>query len=105
MPWIAVAEAAKLKTGEAIEVLVDGEVIAIFRTLDGLYAIDGICAHQGGPISRGKVDGDCVTCPWHGWRYRLSNGNNANTDKPMLKSYNVRETDGQIELRRGDTEL
>jgi nitrite reductase/ring-hydroxylating ferredoxin subunit len=36
------------------------------------------CAHLGGPLHQGRlreVDGDpCLTCPWHGSTYRLSDG-------------------------------
>jgi nitrite reductase/ring-hydroxylating ferredoxin subunit/uncharacterized membrane protein len=41
------------------------------------------CAHLGGPLHQGRVvsgdpdgnpDGDCVTCPWHGSTFRLSDG-------------------------------
>jgi nitrite reductase (NADH) small subunit len=98
MTWVRVATTAELADNSALEVLVGGEVVAIFRTNNRLFAIDGICAHQGGPLARGKVSEDCVTCPWHGWRYKLESGDNATTDKPMLKPYLVREIDGHIEL-------
>jgi nitrite reductase/ring-hydroxylating ferredoxin subunit/uncharacterized membrane protein len=36
------------------------------------------CAHLGGPLHQGHVvsdpDGDCVTCPWHGSTFRVSDG-------------------------------
>ena len=41
------------------------------------------CAHLGGPLHQGRVvnaegegdpDGDCVTCPWHGSTFRVSDG-------------------------------
>jgi nitrite reductase (NADH) small subunit len=102
MAWIRIAASDQLADNSALEVLVQGEVVAVFRTKNNLFAIDGICAHQGGPLSRGKVSEDCVTCPWHGWRYKLASGDNATTDKPMLKPYPIRETDGQIELLVAD---
>jgi nitrite reductase/ring-hydroxylating ferredoxin subunit/uncharacterized membrane protein len=36
------------------------------------------CAHLGGPLHQGRVTGDgdqeCVTCPWHGSTFRISDG-------------------------------
>lgn len=29
---------------------------------------------MGGPLGEGEVDGTCVVCPWHGWRYDLETG-------------------------------
>jgi len=71
------------------EVLIAGRVIAIFRTPAGTYAVDGMCAHQGGPIAKGSLDGSCVTCPWHGWQYDVRTGNNILTGRQMLTTYPV----------------
>ncbi len=99
MGWRAVCRASELGEGQAIEVVIDSNVIALFRSGGQLYAIDGICAHQGGPIARGRVEHDCVTCPWHGWQYHLRNGHNAVTNKPMLRSYPIQQTADQIEIQ------
>lgn len=71
------------------EVLVSNRVIAIFKTAVGFFATDGMCAHQGGPLAKGQLDGNCVTCPWHGWQYDVTNGNNMLTGKQMLSRYPV----------------
>ncbi len=31
--------------------------------------ISGACNHVGGPLGRGTLVGDYVTCPWHQWRF------------------------------------
>jgi nitrite reductase (NADH) small subunit len=80
------------------EIFIEGLVIAVFRNAGKLYAMDGMCMHQGGPIARGKVESGCVTCPWHGWQYELNSGNNAATGKPMLSTYPIRDHEGWIEI-------
>jgi nitrite reductase/ring-hydroxylating ferredoxin subunit len=92
--WVIVAATDRLQEGEAIEVLLGDEVVAIWRFGGELFALDGLCAHQGGPLARGVVAGGCVTCPWHGWRYRLADGCN-----PMLRRFEAREEFGNILLR------
>src|SRR5262245_8197520 len=73
--FVKLASLSDLPPGSAVEVDHEGRLYAIFHRPDGqLFAIDGICAHQGGPIADGEVDGTVVTCPWHGWRFDLGTG-------------------------------
>jgi nitrite reductase/ring-hydroxylating ferredoxin subunit len=45
---------------------VGGKHIALFNIEGTYYAIDDTCTHKGGPLSEGEVQGNKVTCPWHG---------------------------------------
>jgi nitrite reductase/ring-hydroxylating ferredoxin subunit len=45
--------------------------------VDGvLHAVDNNCPHNGGPLSKGTLDGQTVTCPWHAWRWDVTSGRN-----------------------------
>jgi nitrite reductase/ring-hydroxylating ferredoxin subunit/uncharacterized membrane protein len=48
------------------------------RTGDAVHVLSDHCAHLGGPLHQGRVvtvrDAACVTCPWHGSTFRLSDG-------------------------------
>ena len=33
------------------------------------FTLDGICPHAGGPLAKGALNGNVVTCPWHGWQF------------------------------------
>lgn len=99
MTWHRVCEFADLPAAEkgGAEFVVAGNLIAVFRLRDEqVAAIDGMCAHQGGPLAQGKLDGRCLTCPWHGWQYDITNGHNVLTDKPMLSVYAVEVRDGEV---------
>ncbi len=102
MGFHQVADSDSLVEGRGIEVVWQGNIIAVFRHSGGLYAIDGLCAHQGGPLARGKLCEGKVECPWHGWTYDLISGANAATCQPMLRTYPVREQDGKIEIDLDD---
>ena len=54
--------------------LAGAEAVAIFRDNGALSAISNLCAHQNGPLGEGRVIDGCVTCPWHGYQYRLRDG-------------------------------
>ncbi len=98
MAWQTVCESNDLDEGQSVEFVFRGDVIAVYRHGNALYAIDGICMHQGGPLARGQLANGIVTCPWHGWQYELASGNHAPTCKPMLQTYKIQESDGKIEI-------
>ncbi len=52
----------------------DGVAVALFKTPQGLFAIDASCVHEDGPLGEGAVEGTVVTCPYHDWRYDLRDG-------------------------------
>lgn len=72
--FVKVAKKSEIpsETGKYVEV--KGREIALFKIEDKVYAIDHICAHQGGPLAEGGTDGAVVTCPWHGWQYDVKTG-------------------------------
>ncbi len=48
------------------------------RQGQAVHVLSDHCAHLGGPLHQGRVitvrEADCVTCPWHGSTFRLSDG-------------------------------
>ena len=53
---------------------VDGRRICIVRTETGVHAIDNACPHQGYGLTQGALEGDVLTCEWHNWKFRVSDG-------------------------------
>lgn len=97
--WESVGKSTDVGEKQGVEFLVGSDVVAVFRQEGKLYAVDGICAHQGGPIAKGALDKTCVTCPWHGWQYNIENGENILTKRKMLRTFDVREIEGRIEIK------
>jgi len=74
-PWVLAGPAAAIPEGGAIAIRPPvGEKIAIFRHQGRLSAVTNLCAHQNGPLAEGRVVDGCITCPWHGFQYRLEDG-------------------------------
>ena len=76
--------------------------LAVVRNGDRILAVHHQCAHAGGPLAEGRLVDDAIECPWHGSRYRMSDGHNvrgpAMYDQP---AYDVRRADsGGWEVRR-----
>jgi|SRR6056297_2488535 len=100
--WTPVADESQLvDEGCAIEVVVGSSILAIFRHQGDLYALDGMCAHQGGPLAEGSVSHGCVTCPWHGWQYELETGIQTINRQPLQQTYPVRIRDRKVEVQLG----
>lgn len=59
---------------------VDGEEIAVFYEDGEYFAVNNVCPHQGGPLGDGKVENQCVYCPWHGWEFDIESGDHAHSD-------------------------
>jgi nitrite reductase/ring-hydroxylating ferredoxin subunit len=81
------------------------QTLVVVRKGTGLEALHDVCAHQGCSLSEGTLAGDAIECQCHGSRFRLRDGlvvrGPAVYDQPH---YEVRETDGKIEVRRTDTQ-
>jgi DMSO/TMAO reductase YedYZ heme-binding membrane subunit/nitrite reductase/ring-hydroxylating ferredoxin subunit len=73
-----------------------GERIALVRNDDEISALHGVCAHQGGPLYEGKLIDGCLTCPWHGWQYRPSDGCAPPPFTERIATYRLRLKDGRV---------
>ncbi|MFN3648850.1 MAG: nitrite reductase small subunit NirD [Armatimonadota bacterium] len=87
----------RVPAGEGRRFLVLGQEIAVFRGRDGsLYATQDRCPHRGAPLSEGILGGGEVICPYHAYRFDLAGGACANDAACAIRTYPVREEDGQL---------
>jgi nitrite reductase/ring-hydroxylating ferredoxin subunit/uncharacterized membrane protein len=76
--------------------------LVVIRQGDTVHALHAVCAHAGGPLDQGTIVNGCVECPWHGSRFRLTDGlvrqGPSVYDQP---SYEIRAAEGGgYEVRR-----
>jgi nitrite reductase (NADH) small subunit/3-phenylpropionate/trans-cinnamate dioxygenase ferredoxin subunit len=97
--FLTVCWVGELSEGQGKTVLVGGKRIAVFRDGGQYVAIEDVCPHQGSSLAGGIVANGIVTCPLHGWRFRLQDG--AWADFPRLKigSYPVRVEGTEIQVQ------
>ena len=43
--------------------------IAVFNVDGKFFAVSDACPHAGAPLSDGWIEGNELTCPWHGWTF------------------------------------
>jgi nitrite reductase/ring-hydroxylating ferredoxin subunit/DMSO/TMAO reductase YedYZ heme-binding membrane subunit len=90
-PWLMAARVGDIAEGRAIVVHPPGgEAVAIFRHAGALSAISNLCAHQNGPLGEGCVVDGLITCPWHGFQYRLEDGRAPAPFTEKLATYRLR---------------
>jgi nitrite reductase/ring-hydroxylating ferredoxin subunit/DMSO/TMAO reductase YedYZ heme-binding membrane subunit len=97
--WIAVGPPGSIPNQRArIITAPGGERIAVFRDGNQIGALTNACAHQNGPLGEGCILNGLVTCPWHGYEYRLEDGCAPPPFTEKLATYRVRLRDGIIEV-------
>jgi 3-phenylpropionate/trans-cinnamate dioxygenase ferredoxin component len=72
--FIKVARLDDLEDGELMAVEVDGEPVCLAKVDGEVYAFTDDCTHIGGPLNEGELDGDVLTCPWHGAQFNVRTG-------------------------------
>ncbi len=93
--FIRVCSVSDLPPGSCRTVQAGGQAIALFNCEGTFHAIDNTCAHRGGPLGEGTLDGTTVTCPWHGWQWDVTTGANAMGMPQKLRRFETKvEGDG-----------
>ncbi len=98
MEFYPVCRVSDLAEGEARMVQAADKLIAVFCHEGQYFAIDDTCPHMGDSLSRGYVEKGIVTCPWHAWRFRLSDGAWADNPRIKIGCYPVRVMDGELQV-------
>ncbi|MGI8575604.1 MAG: Rieske 2Fe-2S domain-containing protein [Egibacteraceae bacterium] len=97
--WTDVASDAEI--GESPLVVTAGEHEVLVHRVEGrLVGLANRCSHAGWPLEEGEVADGCITCPYHGSVFRLSDGGvvRGPAASPQLR-YDVRERAGRVEVR------
>ncbi|HUL39788.1 MAG TPA: Rieske 2Fe-2S domain-containing protein [Methanomassiliicoccales archaeon] len=91
MTKVEVAKLAQVPPEKMIGVDAQGKKLILANVGGKLYAIDGICTHQGGHLWEGKLIGMTVKCPRHGSEYDLATGKVLKGPwVPFGKAYNLK---------------
>ncbi len=85
-----VCKTSELSSGEPFVFdLNDNEQIVIFKTDSGYFAVENRCPHAGAFLDEGEVNGNILTCIWHGWRFDLETGQSLEAYWARVKTYKI----------------
>lgn len=97
--WQKLIAVADVPVGSGKEFAVSGRIVALFNVDGQFQAIDGICAHQGGPLAKGSLVEGVVTCPWHGWQFQVGNGQHCLNPRICQTTFEVKVEMGDVFVR------
>ncbi len=68
--WYAVEFSEAVKANQPVRLTVLGQELVLYRDTKGNpVCMSDLCIHRGGALSDGDVSGDCLICPYHGWKF------------------------------------
>ena len=96
---VLVAPVEELVDGSRKIIQVDDLSIGVFHHRGRWIALHNSCLHRGGPICTGALEGDTITCPWHGYQYNLPDGKLLLDQSAALPMYPVEIVDGMVQIK------
>jgi nitrite reductase/ring-hydroxylating ferredoxin subunit/hemoglobin-like flavoprotein len=95
---VFVARISDIPEGERKIIQVDGLSIGVFHHKGNWYAVRNSCLHRGGPVATGSLEGDVLTCPWHGFQYDVTTGELLVDPSARLDMYAVSIAGDEVHL-------
>ncbi|WP_159914633.1 Rieske 2Fe-2S domain-containing protein [Pantoea sp. 18069] len=97
--WIAAGRADALAPGARKLVFVPGGVsIVVYHHQGRFFALENSCPHAGAALSASACEGHLISCPAHGLRFDVRNGQCTASAALRIPTYGVVMEDGQLWL-------
>lgn len=97
--WLTAGPLERFTPEGITGVELDGVAVAIYRVGQQVFASPDACPHRNAPFTRlGHVEDGHVVCTWHGWRFRLSDGEHAAIPGACLKMLPTQVVDGVVQV-------
>jgi nitrite reductase (NADH) small subunit len=96
--FVTVARVGDVPPGTAKVVRANDREIALANVDGQFYATQNECLHLKGPLGDGMLEGQVLTCPWHGWQYDVRTGENEFDRAIALETFDVAVADGEVRV-------
>ncbi len=90
MAWVSLCALDELSEDVGRPVDIDGFSLAVFFHQGQVYVLDSTCPHAGHDLTGGAIEDGCVFCPYHGWNFRLSDGQMPGDSGAAVMTYKTR---------------
>jgi len=95
--FVPIMAAQQLRERETLRVEIGGQIMAIAKIDNQLFAFQEFCTHRFGPLSEGRFEGFNVQCPWHNSCFDVRTGKVTNGPaKVDLKIFKVEMREGKV---------
>ena len=102
--YVTVAKVGDVPESQGLAVPFGDEMVAIFKVGETYHAIADACPHMGASLASGPLEGTTVTCPWHAWRFCVTDGTWCDNPRIRIDTYDVRIVDDEIQIRKSPPE-
>ncbi len=97
--FVTVAKVGAIPEGTGASFPVGNKLVAVFNLGGGLYqAINDLCPHMGASLADGPLENGIVACPWHAWRFRVSDGTWCDNPRIKTDTFEVRVVGDEIQV-------
>jgi len=97
--WVDVGS-DDLPEGKPVMRDADGTPLVLVREGKTIHALADRCTHQAGPLHEGTLEDGCLTCPWHGSSFRISDGSVVHGPSVHPQpAFDVRRKSGRLEAK------
>jgi nitrite reductase/ring-hydroxylating ferredoxin subunit len=100
--WHEIGAVEEFGDGKLSRRMIGVTPVAVHRQGADWHVLADACPHLAGPLSEGEVADGCVTCPWHGSTFRLTDGSVVHGPATApAPSFRTRVRDGRLEVSLG----
>lgn len=108
--WHPVACSHAVEEGGVLGVRLLGEDLVMWRANGQILAWQDLCLHRGARLSLGKIEGNTLICPYHGWAYNQegrcvripAHPEQTPPSKARVKTYKAQEHYGLVWVSPGE---
>jgi 3-phenylpropionate/trans-cinnamate dioxygenase ferredoxin subunit len=72
--FVEVAKLDEFQTEASLVREVADRLILLIKAGEHVYCLDDVCTHDGGTLSDGHLEGQCIVCPRHGAKFDIRTG-------------------------------
>jgi len=90
------AAVSEIPDGTGKTVTVNATEIALFNVKGAFHALNNTCPHSQGPLGDGTLQGNIVSCPWHGWRFDVTDGSCLQNRNAQVRTYRTKVEDDSV---------
>jgi phenylpropionate dioxygenase-like ring-hydroxylating dioxygenase large terminal subunit len=108
--WYPAVRLSELPPCKPVSIRLWRKPIVVWRTADGVFALEDRCRHRKVRLSEGEADARGIVCPFHGWRYapdgRLDSipyWNNGPLPQTCVRSFATRVAGGIVWIFGGES--
>ena len=95
--WVDVGATEELKRSALSEVRLGERMVAVSYRDGAFGVISNRCNHVGGPLGRGRLDGEYVVCPWHQYKFHRCTGEGEpGYEADKVPAFAVKEENGRL---------